>query len=162
MKNAKHKKQYTVLIIIIIACLLIFSVFRFRGIDMTGNGRMPSNACVAGSGYLCSGPSYSHATGNITLTLTQDTGANWTSATILFVPQGTNLSNGVPVISWVNGNTISGGLKNGTTTLVTLPASGPVEIGTQINGSVWAQYTTNIGGTVSYSEMSLFLTSKAK
>jgi hypothetical protein len=50
---------------------------------------------------------------------------------------------------------VTGGLLSNATKYVNIPiTSGPVAVGTDITGSIWAKYQLNIGGEVSYANMS--------
>jgi hypothetical protein len=77
--------------------------------------------------------------------------------TVRFVTAGTTYSHGVPELSWsppeaVN---VTGGLLTNTTKYVSIPiTSGPVAVGTNITGSIVAKYQLNIGGEVSYANIS--------
>lgn len=107
------------------------------------------------SGFTCQAPiySYPHTSGNATLTLGQNTGTNWASASFTFVPQGTPFVNGSPEVSWNNSVTLNNGLYTGALTQIMLPVSGPVPIGTWASGTIWAKYQTNIGGTYYYTQI---------
>ncbi len=109
------------------------------------------------STFRCPYPYFNYTTGIFTVELSQDTGFNWTSVTVVFVPSNTAYSHGVPHISWsppgaVN---VTGGLLSNATKYINIPiTSGRVAVGTNITGSIWAKYQLNIGGTVSYANMS--------
>jgi hypothetical protein len=155
---AKGKKNNTttialvmVVIIIIVAGLLLYS----------SNHQITApvgSSCVGQSPYACSSYSYSRSDGNLTVTLKQNTGSNWSVTTIAFVPRGTAYNNGIPSISWANGTTINGGLQNGIATTARVPVSGPVAFGVGISGTLWAQYQTNVGGTINYVQLAVINT----
>jgi hypothetical protein len=115
-----------------------------------------SVGCVLSLNYKCQNPSFNATSGVLTVALSQDTGYNWTSVTVRFVTAGTNYSNGVPELSWsppqaVN---VTGGLKSNTTKYINIPiTSGPVAVGTNITGSIWAKYQLQVGEGVSYANM---------
>lgn len=115
-----------------------------------------SVGCVLSLNYKCENPSFNTTTGVLTVALSQDTGYNWTSVTVRFVTAGTNYSHGVPELSWsppqaVN---VTGGLKTNTTKYINIPiTSGPVAVGTNITGSIWAKYQLQVGEGVSYANM---------
>ena len=146
--------------ILIIAVVLgaLFALGVFSGSGILGN------ACVASSGFLCQNPVYSHSNGEIFATLGQNVGTNWASANFIFVPQGTAISSGLPLLIssqaavTVNGNDIYGGggsigtgVMSGQTVQVWLPvntiststSTGSVNIGVPATGAIWAQYTTS-------------------
>jgi len=93
---------------------------------------------------------YQHTTGNVTLTLRQETGTNWASATIYFVPQGTQIINGTPssITNGSSGNIIIDGLNNGQNVSVTLAISSPTstQAGKLVSGQIWSKYWTSSGG----------------
>jgi hypothetical protein len=107
--------------------------------------------------FRCEYPYFNYTTGTFTVALSQRSGYNWTSVTVLFVPVGAQYSNGVPVLSWsppraVN---VTGGLLNGATKYINIPiGSGPVAVGTNITGSIWAKYQITLGSTPKYANMS--------
>ncbi|MDE1768505.1 MAG: hypothetical protein KGH64_03330 [Candidatus Micrarchaeota archaeon] len=111
-------------------------------------------SCVAAYGYQCSNISYSHATGNVTLTVEQVGGAGWTSANVYFVPQGTPEADGVPIIITIpapaTANVIKSGLPRFVPRTVTLGVSGPVKLGVVQFGNLWVDYTTNSSNTHYY------------
>jgi hypothetical protein len=107
--------------------------------------------------FNCINPVYNYSTGILTVAISQNSGYNWTSVTVRFVTAGTTYSHGVPELSWsppeaVN---VTGGLLTNTTKYVSIPiTSGPVAVGTNITGSIVAKYQLNIGGEVSYANIS--------
>ena len=137
-------------------------------------GAALGTACIAGSGYLCAGVTYSHSTGTISLTLGQNTGAKWFTANVAFVPQGTEEIGGVPSIFNASTGTAAGTnivvalgpLNSGQE--VTLGSGGtfgalsatvgtPVTtapVCTRVGGSIWVAYTTTSGGPVQYVQIS--------
>jgi len=129
----------------ILVVAVVLSVLFTLGV-FNGNNVAP-NACLASPGYLCKSAAYDHTTGNVIVTLGQDSGNNWLTANIVFVSQSTPFKNGIPAISFTGfpANTIlsgSGGLLNGEgQAYLYLPASGAVPVGTQISGTVYAQYS---------------------
>ncbi len=121
-------------------------------------GSLTVNAVCFGSIYaICQNPSFNYTTGVLTVAIIQKSGYNWTSVTVRFVPSNTLYSRGVPELSWsppraVN---VTNGLLNNTIRYVNIPiTSGPVAVGTNITGSVWAKYQLNVGGGVSYADIS--------
>ena len=96
MKKAQSAMEYLMTYgwaILIIAVVLgaLFSLGVFSGSNILGT------ACIAGSGYLCQTPVYGHSTGNIIVTVGQNTGTSWTSANFIFVQQGQAATGGLPV-----------------------------------------------------------------
>ncbi len=133
----------------------------------TGNGYVAStsidgplsiNVTCFGSIYSsCRNPVYNYTTGILTVEIIQRSGYNWTSVTVRFVPSNATYSHGVPELSWsppeaVN---VTGGLLNNTIRYVNIPiTSGPIAVGSDITGSIWAKYQLNVGGGVSYANIS--------
>jgi hypothetical protein len=107
--------------------------------------------------FQCLNPYFNYTTGVLTVAISQSSAYNWTSVTVRFVPAGTTYSHGVPILSWsppaaVN---VTGGLLSNVTKYVNIPiTSGPAAVGTNITGSIWAKYQLNVGGGVSYANMS--------
>ena len=115
-----------------------------------------SVGCVLSLSYKCENPSFNATTGILTVALSQDTGYNWTSVTVRFVTTGTTYSHGVPELSWSPPQTVdvTGGLLSNATKYVNIPiSSGPVAVGTNITGSIWAKYELQVGEQVSYANM---------
>jgi hypothetical protein len=155
--------------ILIIAVVLgvLFNIGVFNGAGALGT------SCVAYSGFLCSSPILSHTTGNLIVTIGQNTGTNWASANIVFVPQGSTTSGGVPQVSsdpqissFNSMNTFNGGSVGGaanvlgsfnsgqsqSVTLVTGQNSG-INTGTLVSGAIWAAYTVSGSSSVYYVQM---------
>jgi hypothetical protein len=156
------------IIAVVLGALFSLGVFTAPGVQ----------GCVAGPGFYCQTPSYSHATGAITLTIGQSTGTSWTSANIVFVPQGTASVSGVPITVFAqnvvyNGNFYYEGYSgNGITTsgqsqVIVLPVNGitsgannvatnlatPIAVGSTESGTIWAQYTTAGVSGLQYAQM---------
>jgi len=149
--------------ILIIAVVLgaLFSLGVFSGSNLLGS------ACVAGSGYLCQAPIYSHANSYIGVTVGQNTGTSWTSANFLFVPSGTSTLAGVPSVIgagaafqtapandlaslttgqslqiWLGVNSLGLGLGN------------TITVGTPATGAIWVAYTTaSAPSTLQYAQI---------
>ncbi|MGA2800475.1 MAG: hypothetical protein ABSE71_04075 [Candidatus Micrarchaeaceae archaeon] len=113
--------------------------------------------CFGSFDYSCQNPVFNYTTGILTVAISQKSGYNWTSVTVRFVPSNDVYSHGVPELSWsppqaVN---VTGGMLNNTMRYVDIPiTSGPIAAGTNITGSIWAKYQLNVGGGVSYANMS--------
>jgi hypothetical protein len=107
--------------------------------------------------FGCQYPYYNYTTGTFTVALSQRSGYNWTSVTVMFVPSGSEYSHGVPVLSWsppeaVN---VTGGLLSNATKYINIPiTSGSVAVGTNITGTIWAKYQITLGSTAKYANMS--------
>ncbi len=133
--------------ILIIAVVLgaLFSLGVFSGNSMLGT------ACIAQTGFLCQSPVYQHTNGGITVTLGQHTGTSWTTANVMFVPEGQANSGGIPAtmtqaaFSAGLGNVIPSGIGSGQSITVNLPVNGvigSVNVGTAATGKIWVEYQT--------------------
>lgn len=107
--------------------------------------------------FQCRQPYFNYNTSVFTVALSQNTGYNWIQVTVRFVPVGTVYSHGVPELSWappaaVN---VTGGLLSNTTKYINIPISnGPIAVGTNITGSIWAKYQLGEGKAQFYANMS--------
>jgi hypothetical protein len=147
-----------IVIIIFIGMILsgVFSLLDMSAGSTSGLGYY-SGPCISSSGYQCQSTTYVSTTGNIFVTVGQDSNLTWETANIIFVPSGVNSSaSGVPVMNF-NGvaqggdaNTIANGLVSGQLQSVTLPASSHVALCTLASGAIWAQYTTAQNKTLQY------------
>ncbi len=107
--------------------------------------------------FACQNPYFNYTTGMFTVALSQKTGYSWIQVTVRFVPVGTVYSHGVPELSWAppQAVNVSGGLLSNTTKYVNIPiSSGPVAVGTNITGSIWAKYQLGEGKAQFYANMS--------
>lgn len=141
-----------VIIVVILAAVLIFST-TLKGKAGSYENQTSSSSCSQLGGFTCSDPSYSYSTGDLSLYVGQNTGSNWTNVQVIFVPAGTNYTNGVPNVDWTTAGNVTGGLQTGSRAYVTLPATNPVGVGTKLTGEIWAKYQLNIGGTYYYAEL---------
>lgn len=182
--SEKREKFYTVsarlvfssiIVILIVALILGVSAIINKGpvipllgvigskvtTSITGLSSVPliiiSSSCFGYSYFNCQNPVFNYTTGILTVAITQRSGYNWTGVTVRFVPSNTVYSNNVPILSWLppGAVNVTGGLLNNTVRYVNIPiTSGPVAVGTNITGSIWAKYQLNVGGSVSYANMS--------
>jgi hypothetical protein len=153
-KKGRHKKTWIFFGVVIL--VLALALFLFLSIGTFTTQLPPSPPCIGASGYYCQNAKYNQATGNIIVTLRQETGTNWTTANFVFVPQGTTTSNGIPSISFTSSpantlyGTIGKGLPAGENILISLPVTGAVESNTIAFGSIWVAYTINQTNTLQY------------
>lgn len=130
--------------ILIISVVLgaLFSIGVFSGTSLLGT------SCISSPGFYCTSMSYSHTTGNLIVTLGQNTGTSWAQVAFAYAPQGTaagtGATAGVP-------NTILfgsiGAMSSGYSTSINLPVSAVNTIvGTSTSGSIWACYV--LTGTI--------------
>lgn len=108
--------------------------------------------------FGCINPAFNTSTGIFTVAIKQISKYNWTSVTVQFIPKGIAYAEtGVPIVSWsppaaVN---VTGGLLNNTVRNINIPiASGPVAVGTNITGTIWAKYQLGAGKAQFYANMS--------
>jgi len=141
-----------VFVAVILIALALIGVYYSLSSSHQKSATGPSS-CIAQSGFSCQSSSYSSSSGNLTVTVSQNSGSNWSVATVIFVAQGTPYANGVPLVSWNSGESLNGGLKTGSSDSVVLPASGAVSVGSPLSGTLWAQYQLNAGGTFYYAEI---------
>ncbi len=145
-KRAQSAMEYLMtygwaILIIAVTLSVLFSLGLFNSSNIN------ASACIASPGYLCSKAQYTHSTGNIIVTVGQNSANSWITANFVFVSSGTPFANGVPAISFNSfpANTVlssTGGLSNGQgQATLYLPATGPVNVGTPISGTIYVQYT---------------------
>ena len=128
--------------------------------NFTGSAGPPITVAASCFPYYyfgCQNPVFNYTTGILTVAISQESGYNWTSVTVRFVPAGSVYSHGVPELLWSppSAVNVTGGMLNNTVRYVNIPiTSGSVAVGTNITGSIWAKYKLNVGGGVSYANMS--------
>lgn len=143
------------ILVIAIVLVALFSLGVFGG--------HLSTACIAQSGFSCSGPIYVHGNngvngGNVIVTVGQETGQGWTATNVIFL-NTTNLglfqAAGNFGFAGAPGTNALGTLNSGGTATVTIPVSsnalGSTALGTSISGTVWASY--KIGATTYYASI---------
>lgn len=145
-----------IVMVIIIVMLggLLYSFGTFSGSNILGT------ACIAASGYLCQYPIYYGASGNIIVTLGQNTGNSWNTANFVFVAQGTpTTSSGRPRINF-NGiadggsaDSLPSGLGSGQSESIDLPATPSTAVCSQVTGAIWVKYTTNQSSAAQYAQI---------
>lgn len=155
MAGNKNMNLSMVLVALLVVVIVIVGAYLYtRSPSSTTATTIPLvTTCSNQPNYMCQSPGYSSSTGNLTVKVEQNTGSNWSVATLIFVPQGTAYSYGVPIVSWSSGVSLSNGMQNGNLYTVKLPATGKTSLGSPISGTIWAQYQTNAGGTVYYAEV---------
>lgn len=170
-KNKKTKKPklatanfrlVLVILVIVIVLVLMLVYFTLRSMYVGNPGALPL-LCTPKSEYICQRIGYFHGgatAGNIIVQLGQNTGAIWTGTNFIFVPEGTTFTNGIPNIGGpafssypANTTFATNPLQSGENVTVYLPATGSVQVGTPLTGTIWATYTTTPGGVVTYTQM---------
>jgi len=110
------------------------------------------------SNFECSNSYFNYSTGIYTVAIRQNSGYNWTMVSVNFVPANAVYSHGVPELQWFvsrNVVNVTGGLPTNTVRYINIPiTSGPVTVGTNITGSIWAKYELQVVGATSYANMS--------
>lgn len=129
-----------------------------------GNGLIPPSSVVVeatcaptNTTFGCQYPYFNYTTGTFTVAISQKTGYNWTSVTVIFVPAGSVYSHGVPVLSWAppEAVNVTGGLLSNATKYINIPiTSGKIGVGTNITGTIWAKYQITLASTPKYANMS--------
>ncbi len=151
------------IITVVIIASLIYFISSFISSEM-GQNNLLGSQCIASSGYLCQDSVYPHTSSSILITVGQDTGTNWATANFVFVPQGTQTNDGIPLISFNSypANTFYSikGIVSGSNgiTQIWLQINGvtaPVPVGTVATGSIWVEYTTNSSQTPQYQQIAI-------
>lgn len=166
---ATSKRKYYNRVVPYAVTLAIISsiILALFSLGCFGCGTRLPYECVAlsESGYYCQNPIYKVSTGNLTATIGQNTGKTWISANVEYIPESV-VSNVISCGFSINGNTnclipaaneteISGGLVSGQTIRISIPVSlaSSTKLGQVIQGQIWVQYQTSIGGSYSYVEI---------
>jgi hypothetical protein len=113
----------------------------FSGASLLGT------TCIAGSGYYCGSLAYAHGTSQITASVGQSTGSDWSNVYVAFVPQGTSVSAaGTPILSAAPSSV--GTLDSGQQVSVQLPTGQPSPtVGSSIAGAIWTAYGSGCDST---------------
>ncbi len=157
-KKVKDKIKlllWSLAILVVISALIIIHLF-FNTFSVPAL----ATGCIENSGFICKAPVYNHFTGNIVVTLGQNTHISWLTANFVFIPEETSTLNESPYLLFTSnpvnttyGSTTSNDLKSGQLVSITLPITGKVNIGTYANGVIWAQYTTNLDSNLQYARL---------
>ncbi|MDE1861011.1 MAG: hypothetical protein KGH72_04840 [Candidatus Micrarchaeota archaeon] len=136
-----------------ITIVVIIAVIIFLFTVGPGPGTPYNTTCLAQSGYFCSNPVFRSTSGNLLVTVGQDSGSNWTSANVLFLPAGYSTSRILAPSYFIAANSgiaykaITGGLMNGQTMQITVPVNDVVTdkpyypVGSALGGTLWVEYT---------------------
>ncbi len=147
-----------ILYLVLLAFVIIFLTIILPRWFYVGTSSPDTGNCLANSEYECLYWTYSGVSGNVVLTIGQNTGTRWMAAEIYFVPQGAQVNNsGVPLLlsnGILAGNTLSNGLVSGNMVRVTLPISNPETTPGVVNsGAIWAVYSTSSVEPANYAKM---------
>ena len=155
--SSKSRALSGTISLVVVVAFILLALFTFSASLGILGGSPLCTTCLPQSGYQCSGVVYNHYNGNMTVTIGQTTGMNWSAAEIYYVPQGTYSDGGVPVstlgLNATNGYIVPNGLTNEQYVVVNLSVSGPVPPGTARAGEIWAAYTTTHIGQVYYAQI---------
>jgi hypothetical protein len=149
MNKMKPYLKFVVLILVlfVIVCLSffipVFSVPGVLGIN-----------CVANTGFYCSDLKYLHVTGNLIVTVGQNTGDSWSAWAIGYAPNGTETLSGIPKIRFSavpNSSKLYSGQRINITSDILSVSSPKTTIGMYTSGGIWvcfskANNVTIIGG----------------
>jgi hypothetical protein len=158
---------------ILIIAIVLEALFSFAGV-FSGTSVI-GTSCVASQGSLCNNLTFTHGTGDLAVTIGQNTGVNWANSIIIFATQGSPMLADGPLVNADDANTVIGQLASGqTTSVMWFGVQASPSIGTVLAGSIWACYTSSAGvltyapttgtcagtGTVYYTQLAT-LTAKA-
>ncbi len=112
----------------------------------------PPTQCYTNTLFYCLYPVYSSTTGNLSVETGQDTGANWTNVYFAFVPQGTQVNNGIPDVSFASPHAVYlSNVYSGFGYNINLPISSQgTSVGTKMSGGIWAKYMVSGNSTQQY------------
>lgn len=136
----KYKNKY---FLILIALLIIIALSTTVYILSSKS----SNSCRASQGYICKNAVLSYNGPNLTVTIGQDTGKNWTNVETFFSYE-VNVSGAAIIFGSATPRTFIGNMDSGKTQTVNVFYNEPTYPdmfykGKQINGSIWVFYDVN-------------------
>jgi hypothetical protein len=120
--------------------------------------------CLPQSGFECTSPVFSHSTGQLSVTMGQNSGTGWTSANIIFVPQGVSTTQISGSIFSAQNDFVAGAVNNGQIITATIPVVNTIAgypivlttmpaVGYTAAGTIWVQYTVAGSSAFYYAEM---------
>jgi hypothetical protein len=129
-------------------------VSTIQGISTPTTSIQYPSICAANNGYYCFNPYLNSSTGNLSVTIEQDTGTNWQYADIVFVSQGTPTYEGIPDVLWTPPHAahFSSFYSGYSYSNITLPVGAPGSTGI-VEGTIWVQYQTTTTGPMQYVEL---------
>ncbi len=144
------------ILFIAIVIIALFSLGLFSGSPL-------GSTCRAQVGFQCGSPQFSHQTGTLSIQMGQETGADWVSANIMFIPQVIEQSSAIPQV-FTPGNYVAiGAVQSGSVITLSgasaIPVAAPLGLNTPLNlgtnaaGEIWAQYTINGNAGFLYAEV---------
>jgi len=150
-KTKSMSKWLIVIAILVVLAIIYFVLFTLQG-PITYPNPGPTT-CFPNKGFSCSNLTYYPATKNITVTLSQDTGSNWSSTEIIFVPENTQYSN----IAWNSTSAVQiyDALSNRNVINIRLPINDNIPSGSSLVGALWARYTIPSNHTLQYTNLAL-------
>ena len=144
--------------------ILIIAVTITVAFSLAANSGNPlPTACESVSGYLCTNIILHNSV--LTMNIGQNTGFDWTGATIYYVTQANSSSfnaQGDPTQIINQPNQVDyvtpSGIRNGQTVTVTIPSPIQFNAGQTLVGTIWAAYTLKqTGATVYYTKIATIL-----
>jgi hypothetical protein len=131
-----------VIVLVVVLGIIAYGLFSLGAFSSISSNH---DACIPVSGFLCSNVAYL-ATGDITATIGQDAGTNWTGWGVAYAPVGANItSNGSPSVKYY---AMNGSLASGQTKTITLPVGTGVAAGAVRSVDIWVCYYTTTGAGV--------------
>ncbi|VVB77118.1 Uncharacterised protein [uncultured archaeon] len=153
----KIKRVKALVMSAVLLCVFLLAFGLFIQLTSTeGPSTLQGTTCIAGSGFYCGGLAYSHTTGNLIVSLGQNTGTNWTAWGIAYAPQGTDIVADIPKVKFSPINSSDSSARNYSlpsgmqvfTRGNILPASASsIALGTATSGAIWVCFTTASGVT---------------
>jgi|GEM_PF-1465691 heme/copper-type cytochrome/quinol oxidase subunit 4 len=129
----------TTLAILVVVLFIIWLLLK----SSSGIAAVPQPACIAATGYQCQNTKINRTSGNLTVTVSQNTGKNWTMVYFLFENTngecGTQPNNSLFQSS--NAEYINS-LSSEKWLTITIPAISPNSVeGSTLVGAIWVMYS---------------------
>jgi hypothetical protein len=147
IKNKGHKALILAIILIIIS---IIAILYFYNEHNPGAGVL-GNACIASYNYTCQNQFINATTGNLIVTVSQNTDKNWTNVYFVFVDQNKSFNSSY---FQSQNSTYINHLESGDMVTITLPLANQVKNGEWFIGSIWAKYNSS-NMSISYVKIAL-------
>jgi uncharacterized protein (UPF0333 family) len=103
-----------------------------------------TKGCAASKYFTCSNVGY--ANGNLSLSITQDTGTSWSAFGVAYAPAGTPISQGTPtnvtfyLVNQSSTSNVGASLAQNTTATISVPVKGAPSL---VNGAIWVCYVNS-------------------
>ncbi len=141
------KKGIKIVLIAVLAIIVLCIIFSLSLFSVPG---VLGTSCTANQGFYCNGLNYSEHTGNLTVTIGQNTGQTWVGWAIGYAPNVTNATTGTPMIKFSAASsspTLYSGQKAGIPSGILSVSKSGTTLGTFTFGSLWICYTKSKGVT---------------